>query len=491
MADGHGALALNDLPSLALARVLELTGGPFRQEERLSRLCLVCRRWYDLCHSPALLHRIVAILPRWRSASFPSFSEAEQGFLSFQAWMARHGSKVTELTIALFPVEPHLTKKQYLKLQRLAFACLPPCAAPGARLERLDVTMPPGPVKLPALLGTLSTLRWLEVGSAGGDLAPLSALTGLCHLELTHAHKLTVPRCGLPSALTSLRLSVRDGVALPDCRLVGLTALRSLNLSTHTGVDVNLLSTSALPASACNALTALSHLTRLCLCGFEELPAGLGARLASLTQLQVLHLETLGAELYDDFATAEFGVDLCQTLPALQQLRALILYNVLPLHGPPAELAQLPLLRGLQLASAMWEADDHCLPAGPWLTRLERLSCHWELLSASQEALAPAATPCLTHLMPVFFNEELRTHPNSIWGLDEFWRWLWAWAGEHPALRQLEFDENDETDEAGTVDPHRSVSTAMKRLQRKRPEMCIDVSTSSCFWESLGSTANI
>lgn len=120
--------SLDDLPNLALARVLELTSEVpiLSQEDRLSRLCLVCRRWYDRCHGPLLLHRVEAFLPRSGSADFPSMAEAERDLKIFEVWMQRHGHKITELFILCMTLEPPPTAAQQRRLQRLAFACLSP-----------------------------------------------------------------------------------------------------------------------------------------------------------------------------------------------------------------------------------------------------------------------------------------------------------------------------------------------------------------------------
>lgn len=149
-----------------------------RSWRRLSTTCLVCRRWHELSHSAPLLSRVAALLPRFGADyELPTQAAAWAAWGSFGAWMRRHGAKVGSLHLSLNMFEPRLSAADQRRLAQLIWRCLESCQAPGSRLQELSLTLPPGPVALPASLPLL--LRKLNVGSVGGALAPLSGLEGL------------------------------------------------------------------------------------------------------------------------------------------------------------------------------------------------------------------------------------------------------------------------------------------------------------------------
>ncbi|KAL4427798.1 hypothetical protein ABPG75_001887 [Micractinium tetrahymenae] len=487
-ASGAGAAArLNDLPDDVMVQIFDRLlskGGIPPKEARLAHLALVCRRWYQLCHCPQLLRHVLALLPllRWsrpRPMVPPSLENAHEEWASFRAWMQRHGAKVGSLAMMPSWIEPAPSAGERRRLFCTLWCCLKPCEVAGACLAELEAQLPPGPEALPTHLSRLHSLRGMKLGSIGGELSPLAALTGLQRLELEHLHP-TRP-VQLPTGLTTLRLCVREGVPLPCVGLAALTALAQLELTAVEEADC------ALPADVCSALPRLQQLTLLRLSGWDSLPAGLVCSISSLAGLRLLHLSSLCEGIASEQERERTSTELDRTLGTLSQLSSLILCNVHFLDRPPAALAQLQQLQGLQVACANW-APRPTLPAGPWLSRIRRLSCDWELLHASSAALAAAATPALEHLLVVFFFFELRAEPNRGLGLPDFWAWLWRWAKGHPALRCLELDEIDNTEDAGLVGCHRSVTAAMKRLRKQRPDMeATDDASTSCFWSKLGS----
>lgn len=233
------------------------------------------RRWHELSHSAPLLARVPAFLPRLRMFAMPSAADAWRDWSSFAAWMRRHGAKVGSLSLVLAPTDRTLGAGDRRRLCRLIWTCLEPCQAAGAVLRELSVTLPPGPLALPASLSRLGALHTLDVGSVGGRLGPVAALQGLhrwagglggclwgqaaccgahttavstpcpssanppthtcvqpsllrtppllAHsLTLTHLH--ATEAAHLPRGLTALKLGVREGVGLPACGVRALLA---------------------------------------------------------------------------------------------------------------------------------------------------------------------------------------------------------------------------------------------------------------------------
>jgi len=157
-------------------------------------------------------------------------------------------------------------------------------------------------------------------------------------------------------------------------------------------------------------------LRRLALVDCLQLPSCL----PELTALEALMIND-SAECLDEAASS--GNIVVAALPQLARLTFLALSFMPGMVYPPAALAAASSLRSFHWSSV--EGDVDALPAGPWLSGLERLEAHELALTNSLPALQSATR--LQHL-GVWCDEQ-----SSLQQLSS----LLSWAASHPTLQRL------------------------------------------------------
>lgn len=229
--------------------------------------------------------------------------------------------------------------------------------------------------------------------------------------------------------------------------------------------------------------TALTRLRELMLCNAyytTASQAGLSALAGSLTALDLVECKaapppsTLAAltglarlnvaGLATDAPLAALKAALVQALPVLRRLTHLTL-ELTGLTPLPTALACAPELRQLCLFNGTRNdplPPGFALPSGPW-PQLQELEVSWPHLLGS----AVASLQQMGHLTALTINGPSRMPEPA--ELSAFW----AWAAQHPPLRNLlVFWTRDEDGNEGDEDFQQvHLVNAMLSLQRTRPDL--------------------
>jgi len=256
----------------------------------------------------------------------------------------------------------------------------------------------------------------------------------------------------LPLAGAAPVLAVAVAALLLNCSAPGMTSFPSLLLSCLQVSQLTRLHTLSLDAAGYDSdgyspLRALtSSLRRLALVDCSHLPACL----PELTALDALLVFDHASHLHDEASSGDIAV---AALPRLAHLTFLALEWMPSMDQPPAALTSLTSLRSFHWWADQQE-DEAALPAGPWLSGLERLETHVQVLNNSLPALQSASR--LQHL-GVECDEE-----SSLEQLSP----LLSWAASHPTLQRLVLDAKPELRAAAF--------TAVCAAQRRNPRLAIE-----------------
>lgn len=276
---------------------------------------LVCRRWRQLCTSPALL-RTLCVNSVWVNG--PTGMPAT---LAFFKWLERHAGGLVEhldfsLNAAMIEEDWDICEQEFGEARAWAAVDLPRslasflaalCSCPDSRLRDLqldfngDVGCHPSSwlLRAPASLTRLSFRQEIQPVVVIPGL--LSGMTALVDLKLSSGTNglLTTPDCRLPTSLTKLSLESSLPSQLQLCQLTNLGRLHSLSLDgsfdAHSGANAT-------------ALLDLTSLRRLRLGWWAAPPPCLPA----LTWLQSLAIFQSQIPFAEEEATRSFLASLTQ-----------------------------------------------------------------------------------------------------------------------------------------------------------------------------------
>ena len=199
----------------------------------------------------------------------------------------------------------------------------------------------------------------------------------------------------------------------------------------------------------------LAQLTSLRWLGLEYAQS-LPACLDQLTWLEVLIVDNVRAEDAQQTSAA-----LEAAVARLTNLTTLLLCDAPEGGGVPSTLAGLSRLQHCSLGSwrLSWPEQPAALPGGPWLRSLRSLGASFDTLVLSAAQLATAER--LQHLC-------ILGTPTG--GTPDTCAAFFEWAAQHPPLRRLSFDMEQELSVPAGMFAH------VLGLQRARPQLLVDAS---------------
>ncbi|KAL4421248.1 hypothetical protein ABPG75_010539 [Micractinium tetrahymenae] len=178
------------------------------QAERLKNASLVCKRFQQLCCGSELAAKVVAELD--------GGAQALPRARALLAWLARHGSAVSDLELLLTAGEGASAEERH-ECAALVAGCLTACSSGvSCRLEELRVREGT-PVQTTAWLPAMTALKYIDMGSTDRPLRlPCCSLKCLKQLEGADlgGAPLQLP-AALPPGMTYLGLYDKGSQALP------------------------------------------------------------------------------------------------------------------------------------------------------------------------------------------------------------------------------------------------------------------------------------